>query len=195
MPRAQNAHAYVNAAFLIEWNDNTSLIQSIRICYGGITPDFVHAKKTEKLLIGKDLYTNAVLRNSLTTLSNEIHPDWILPDASSNYRKNVAIALFYKFILNTCPKEKITPIYLSGGDPMIRELSSGTQTYDTYENKYPLTKPLPKYEGLIQCSGEATYVNDMPKQKNELWAAYVHATKVHYKIGSIDATAALVCLF
>lgn len=37
MPRAQNAHAYVNAGFLFEFNNNIrELVTSARICFGGI---------------------------------------------------------------------------------------------------------------------------------------------------------------
>lgn len=45
MPRAQNSHAYVNAGFLYEFSTsadgevNHQELQSIRICFGGITPD------------------------------------------------------------------------------------------------------------------------------------------------------------
>jgi xanthine dehydrogenase/oxidase len=53
MPRAQNAHAYVNAAFLLELNDQKNAIVLSRICFGGIDPNFVHAEKTEIFLVGK----------------------------------------------------------------------------------------------------------------------------------------------
>ena len=41
MPRAQNAHAYVNAAFLIKWNDEMDQILSARACFGGINPKVI----------------------------------------------------------------------------------------------------------------------------------------------------------
>lgn len=55
MPRAQNAHAYVNAGFLIELDQGQ--VQTARICFGGITAEFVHATATEEFLIGKELFT------------------------------------------------------------------------------------------------------------------------------------------
>lgn len=190
MPRAQNAHAYVNAAFLIELKDDK--VQKARICFGGIEPEFTHATKTEKLLEGQNLYTNDVLSKALNTLLTEIQPDWVLPDASPAYRQNLALALFYKFVLNTCPAYKIKPEYISGGEILKRPISSGTQVYDTFKERWPLTQPVPKYEGLIQCSGEIEYVNDLVTQPNELWAAFVPATEVHAKLDKIDASEALV---
>lgn len=190
MPRAQNAHAYVNAAFLFKFNGD--VVESARICFGGINPLFIHATNTEKSLQGKNLYTNETLQSAISYLNNEIDPDWVLPDASPEYRKNLAISLFYKAVLNTAPSDKIKPENKSGGDILERPLSSGMQIFDTYKDKYPLTQPVPKYEGLIQVSGEAQYANDIPQLDNELWAAFVPATRVRAKIGKIDASDALV---
>ena len=197
MPRAQNAHALVNAAFLFEFEelDGKKTIKSCHICYGGINPKFMHAEATEKLLIGaNDLYSNECLFKAIKSLQNELVPDSTLIDAPVEYRKNLAIALFYRFILATAPPElQIPRQYVSGGLPLERPLSSGSQIFQSNEKTYPLTQPALKYEGLIQCSGEAEYVNDMFSQAGQdLWAAFVPATQVHSKIVRIDATKALV---
>ncbi|KAG4067578.1 hypothetical protein HA402_005350 [Bradysia odoriphaga] len=189
MPRAQNAHAYVNAAFLFKFEQGA--VGSANICFGGISPEFVHAKKAEAFLIGKNLYENDVLQETLHCIASELNPDWVLPDASPEYRKNLAAALFYKFVLNTCPVDLISPEFVSGGTILDRAISSGTQSYDTFEDRFPLTETVPKYEGLIQCSGELQYVNDVKPMKDELWAAFVQATELHCSIESIDASEAL----
>lgn len=199
MPRAQNAHALVNAAFLFEFeqSDAKKTVKSCRICYGGINPKFIHADATEKLLIGvNDLYSNEFLLKAIKSLQNELIPDSILTDAPAEYRKNLALALFYRFILATAPTDQIQSQYASGGWSLERTLSSGSQLYQSNEKTYPLTQPALKYEGLIQCTGEAEYVNDMfsyaSNGDQELWAAFVTATQVHSKIVRIDATKALV---
>lgn len=190
MPRAQNAHAYVNAAFLLRINSGK--VSTARICFGGITPNFIHATATENLLIGKDLHTNETLQEVLKCLSSELNPDWVLPDASPEYRRGLAVALFYKFVISTCPSYHIKPEYVSGASILKRPISSGRQEYDSFKDKYPLTQNVPKYEGLIQCSGELEYVNDIAPMKNELWAAFVQATVVHATIESVDISDAMV---
>jgi xanthine dehydrogenase/oxidase len=190
MPRAQNAHAYVNAGFLLELNNRK--VVSAKICYGGINPNFIHAEKTETFLIGENLFENQSLQNALTILNDEIKPDWVLPDASPEFRKNLALSLFYKFILNIAPNDVVSEKFKSGGQKLKRGLSSGTQTFDTYEKNWPLTKNIPKLEADVQCTGEAKYINDFPTMPNGLHGAFVTAKNVHGVISSIDASEALV---
>lgn len=188
--RIQNAHAYVNAGFSFRLSKDGKVVSS-RICYGGISPSFTHAFNTEKILVGCDLFTNQTIQSALASLNGELHPNWVLPDAQPEYRKNLALALFYRFIISTCPKEKLKGINFSGATPMTRNISSGLQTFQTIEKNWPLTKPVEKYEGLQQTSGEVKYINDTPALDGELWAAFSVATKVNAKIVSIDPKEAL----
>ncbi|XP_037034826.1 xanthine dehydrogenase-like [Bradysia coprophila] len=189
MPRSQNAHAYVNAAFLLKLNGGKIL--SARLCFGGINPQFIHATETEQLLIGKDLHTNETIQEAAYSLSTELNPDWVLPDATPEYRRNLAVSLFYKFVIGTCPSYIVKPEYVSGAGILKRPVSHGTQEYDSNKDKYPLTQNVPKYEGLIQCSGELEYINDLLPLKNELWAAFVQATEIHSTVESIDVSDAM----
>lgn len=47
--------------------------------------------------------------------------------------------------------------------------------YDTDKSLWPLNQPVPKLEALVQCSGEATFANDLPSQTDEVFAAFVTA--------------------
>ncbi|CAO1351447.1 unnamed protein product [Diamesa serratosioi] len=191
MPRAQNAHAYVNAGFLIEFNDTKTEVKSARVCFGGISPESDHIIKMEEYLVGKDLFDDSTIRSALKILKEEIKPDWVLPDASPEYRRNLAFSLFYKFVLNIVPSGKCIDHFKSGGNILSRGLSSGTQVFDTYKKNWPLTKNIPKIEADVQCSGEAKYVNDFPSMPGEVYGAFVLARNVHVKISSIDASLAL----
>ncbi|XP_055381707.1 uncharacterized protein LOC129612212 isoform X2 [Condylostylus longicornis] len=195
MPRAQNAHAYVNGSFLIQYDNKppatNKIVKSARICFGGITENFVHAKNTEEFLNGKDLSDAKVIKETMKILKNELKPDWILPDASPEYRQLLACGLFYKCILSNVPTAKMNPLYKTGSEILHRPLSSGKQTYETIEKNYPLTKAIPKIEALVQCAGEAFYMNDLPLRKDELYCAFVFATKADSKVVGIDASDAL----
>lgn len=100
MPRAQNAHAIVNAGFLVKLND--SVVETISIVYGNINPKFIHATETETFLVGKKLFDNSTLLGAYKTLEKEINPDHILPDPAPEFRRKLAIALFYKVLIILC---------------------------------------------------------------------------------------------
>lgn len=191
MPRAQNAHAYVNAGFRIDTDDD-GRVRSARLCFGGIEPQFTHAERTEKALVGRELHTDRTLQLALRTLRDELHADWVLPDAAPAYRTQLALALFYRFVLATAPSPLVDGRLRSGGAAAHRPLSSGRQEFDTVPANYPLTEAVPKYDGLIQCAGEAEYVNDLPMQPGELWAAFVPATVVNVSVKQVDAAEVLV---
>lgn len=191
MSRAQNAQSIINGAFLFEFNSKKDKIISAKICFGGISTDFIHAEKLEKFLVDKNLFTNDNLQGAIQVLKDELKPEEIGDMPTPEDRRRIAISLFYKFVLNISPSEKIEKKYKSGGNLLIREMSSGKQVIDVNEGKSKLFKRIPKIEGDIQCTGEAQYVNDIPKHLNELHAAFVLGDKVHGRIVKIDAEEAL----
>lgn len=95
MPRAQNAHALVNAGFLLEL-DTDGVVKSSRIVYGNINPKFIRAKNTEQLLDGKKIFDNSTLLKVFQSLDSEIKPDFTLGEPKPEFRKKLAISLFYK---------------------------------------------------------------------------------------------------
>ncbi|XP_059612739.1 uncharacterized protein LOC132259203 [Phlebotomus argentipes] len=185
MPRAQNAHAMVNAGFLFKFSPGRSVAQSARICFGGINSRFIHASKTENLVMSKSLFSNETVALLMASLNEELKLDWILPDPSPRYRKLLALGLFYKAILSVAPVERVRDFLRSGGEEIYRTLSSGRQSLTGVENS------MAKLEGQIQCSGEAKYVNDLPYMLHEVCAAFVPATEVSSTILDIDASEAL----
>lgn len=94
-PRYFNAHAYVNAAFLVEF-ENGDVIKRAVICYGGISKSFVHARATEKYIIGKKLFDDATIQEALKVLEDELKPDQVPTDANPVFRQQLAQNLFYK---------------------------------------------------------------------------------------------------
>ncbi|KAK9512029.1 hypothetical protein O3M35_000556 [Rhynocoris fuscipes] len=191
MPRAQNAHAYVNAGFMFKVDkSNYTILEKPTIIYGGINPHFIHARKTEDYLNGKILLDNNTLKEALAILDEELKPDHIIPDATPEYRHGLAQSLFYKFILSVAP-EKVSDRNRSGGTLLTRPVSSGKQEFDTDRNLWPLNKPIPKIEALLQCAGEAEYTNDIPGFPEQLWGQLVLCDRARATIQDIDASEAL----
>ncbi|KAG5676997.1 hypothetical protein PVAND_006788 [Polypedilum vanderplanki] len=191
MPRAQNSYSYTNASFLLKFNTNKDSVVDAKICYAGISEDLTHAERTEKFIKDKNIFVNEVLQQVFEKLSSEVHPDAKLPLAADDYRKNLAVSLFYKFILDIAPKNIIDTKYKTGSAVLKREISTASQEFEYIESRSKLYKKIPKVEGEVQCTGETQYINDLPKQHNELFAAFVLGDKVNGIIKNIDATEAL----
>ncbi|KAG5312449.1 XDH dehydrogenase, partial [Acromyrmex insinuator] len=192
MPRTQNANAYVNAGFLFKLNSNGEVLELPNIIFGGIDTNFLHAKKTENVLVGKSIVKNSTFKEALDTLHGEIYPNHELPDCSPKFRKILAEGLFYKFILNiNLNKHNINPFYSSGGTLLKRGLSSGQQHYVTRENLWPVNQPMPKLESLKQISGEAQYCDDLLPFPKEVFCAFVVTNVGNGEILKVSASLAL----
>lgn len=100
---------------------------------------------------------------------------------------------YFQAMLSLCPSNRMNANYKSGAEAIKRSTSHGTQTFETDKSVWPLNQPVPKLEALVQCSGEATFANDLPAQSNEVFAAFVTADVVAGSvIQGFDTTEAFV---
>ncbi|KAG6462344.1 hypothetical protein O3G_MSEX013203 [Manduca sexta] len=192
MPRSQSAHAIVNAGFMYKL-DGGGTIKQCRIVYGGLSPVFIKASSTKSYLIGKNLFTNETLQGALNVLEHEIVVTNSPPEPSVEYRKQLALGLFYKSVLSLCPTNILGSQYRSGATKIheTRPVSESRQVFDTNTDLWPLNQPIPKVDALVQCAGEAKYVDDIPTITDEVHAALVLSTVAVGDIVDIDASAAL----
>lgn len=189
MPKAQNAHALVNAGFLFQMKGNQ--VQSARIVFGNITKNFVHAALTEAFLRGSNLFDSKILQQAYEHLDTELKPQEELPEPPAEFRKQLAISLFYKFILSIAPQ--VRDDFKSGGTLLQRPLSKGSQDFGSDKKSYPLTEPVIKVEALAQTSGQAEYIDDIPDRPGQMHGAFVLAeAAAHSVIKNVDASKALV---
>lgn len=76
-----------------------------------------------------------------------------------------------------------------------RDISSGNRDNFTASMQNRGTRevgrPIPHLSALKHCTGEAEYVDDMPRQHNELFGALVMSKKAHAKLVSVDYSVAL----
>ncbi|XP_041981383.1 xanthine dehydrogenase 1-like [Aricia agestis] len=188
MPRAQNAHAIVNAGFHFVL-DSKKEVSSAVLVFGSINEHFIRAKETENILKGKKLFSDETLQIAMKTLQEELKPDDRPPEQSPACRKSIALGLFYKAILSLSPT--VNPRYRSGGEDIVREISRGTQVYDTDKSVWPLNQPVPKLEALAQCSGEANYACDRVPSPRQVHLAFVTSSVCLGEIVDFDASEAM----
>ncbi|KAJ8719483.1 hypothetical protein PYW08_011658 [Mythimna loreyi] len=190
MPRNQNSLALVHSAYLLKMGKKNE-IQSASIVYGNIDPKFYHASKTEKYLIGKNIFNDRNLQEAIEVLSSELKPVEILGEPSIQFRKKLALGLFYKFVLNISPAGTALSKYISGGELLKRPVSSGKEDYQTDSSLFPLNQPVDKLEAKIQAGGEARFANDIPPLPKEVFAAFVQSTVHSGEVDTIDVEAVL----
>ncbi|BFZ03639.1 hypothetical protein BsWGS_06678 [Bradybaena similaris] len=114
----------------------------------------------------------------------ELHPEEEPVIASPKYRRQLAVNLLYKTLLEVFKPSKYN--IQSGAASMERPLSSGLQTFQEKTDDFPLRKPMPKKTAPFQTSGEAEYVNDIPNYRHELSAALVVSSVAVAKISNVD---------
>ncbi|XP_055621822.1 uncharacterized protein LOC129765481 [Toxorhynchites rutilus septentrionalis] len=192
MSRAQSVHAYLNAAFLFTVT-RESTVEHVSICFGGIHSKFTHATRTEGYLRGKKPFLNEIMQEALITLLSEVEPHNTELGSSPAYRKQLVSALFYRAVLDITQKRQlpVNPIYSSGCTGLQRPLSTSKQEFQTIQQNWPMTKNIPKVEGMVQTSGEAKYIEDLPNLPNELYGALVCATRPRSRIIDIDTSSVL----
>jgi len=192
MPRSTNAHAYVNAGFLarVDPTMNYQILERPRLVFGGIATNFVHATNTENFLNGRNMNDHEMFLEAMTLLAEELVPEEDPVLASTEYRKQLALGLFYKFYLYVLG-DSASEAVRSGALDLDRGLSSGQQDFETDESQWPVSQPMQKYEAKIQAAGEAEYVNDIPTIAGELHAAFVLSNTANCDIASVDTDAAL----
>jgi len=100
MARRTNSHAIVNAAFTFPMR-NGVLKSKPNLIFGGLKSGFWRAGKTEELmrgLIGKDkvFEDKAIILEICKSLQSECDPGDDPLAASPNYRRYLAVSLFYK---------------------------------------------------------------------------------------------------
>lgn len=100
MPRSQNAHAIVHSGFLFKVTPD-NCVQQTRLVFGGLSPSFIRASATEKFLVGKSLFTNETLQAAVKILKAELVVTEDPPEPSADYRRQLALGLFYK-VINFC---------------------------------------------------------------------------------------------
>ncbi|XP_052261039.1 uncharacterized protein LOC127865162 isoform X4 [Dreissena polymorpha] len=188
--RSQNAHAYVSVGILMTCDANLVVQEKPAIVYAGISKTFTHATDLETFLQGKQLSDPSVIAKAIQILSKEIVPEADLLAGSIQFRNSLAVNLFYRFAIFMLG-DKLDLRCRSGGFPLERPLSSGTQTYSTKTEEWPLTEPLLKVEGKSQVTGEAVYINDIAPAPGELYAAFALSHMGSAQLDSIDSSKAM----
>ncbi|EFW21523.1 hypothetical protein D8B26_001705 [Coccidioides posadasii str. Silveira] len=186
--------AIVNAALRVSLDDS-NVVTSSNLIYGGMGPVTMPAPKAEKFLVGKQWTDPATLEGVIDCLERDFTLPSSVPGGMPTYRKSLAFGFFYRFYHDILSNLQ-HPQAFSDADsvPEIeRAISMGQKDHGAaaaYEQGI-LGKETPHVSALKHATGTAQYTDDIPTQKNELFGCLVLSGKARAKILNIDFDRAL----
>lgn len=194
--------AIVNMALNVTFQSDKDVVANIHVAFGGMAPTVALAPKSCALIIGKRWNRKSVeiFSDSLIT---ELPLAPSAPGGMILYRRSLTLSLFFKAFLEigqSLEKYVLNRRVVSGreksGAHLFHTLTpKSNQIFQKYpgpnENKHSVGQPKVHTSAFKQATGEAVYIDDMPKIENELYLAFVRSTRANAKLLSIDASAAL----
>ncbi|CAG8450196.1 3393_t:CDS:10 [Diversispora eburnea] len=177
--------------------DEKNIVQEASFAFGGMSGLSVRAPISENFVLGKFWGDENIFMGLLNKLSEELQLSFSSPGGMIAYRKSLVSGFMYKFWHDV---SKCVGIQTSVSDEEVenfvgiieRQVSKGVQLIgQPEEDKKIVGKSIPAISALKQVTGEAIYVDDLPKQHGELYGALVLSQKAHAKIIKIDASIAL----
>lgn len=126
-------------------------------------------------------------------LAAEFTLDAHAPGGMIDYRRTLVLSFLFKFFLHVQHKLGVTvpDRVLSAIEEHDRPVSSGYQSWPEHPEKAPVGSNVQHQSAFKQVTGEAVYLDDMPKMAGELFAAFVFSQKPHARIKSINTARAL----
>ncbi|KAF2836185.1 hypothetical protein M501DRAFT_996895 [Patellaria atrata CBS 101060] len=182
--------AIVTTGFRVRLNDD-GIVEDITLAYGGMAPKTIEAKGARDTLLGRRWFDSTTLEAGLEALLHDFQLSFSVPGGMAHYRRTLALSLFFRFWheviaefgLGQVDKEIISEIH--------RDISSGSRDDLNPNGQRVIGKQIPHLSSLKQCTGEAEYVDDIPRMNRELFGGLVLSLKAHAKLVEIDWKPAL----
>ncbi|KAI1463005.1 xanthine dehydrogenase [Daldinia caldariorum] len=182
--------AIVTASFRVRLSQE-GFVEQAAFAYGGMAPTTTLATTAQKVVIGKRWAESSAREEALQALLQDFDLKFDVPGGMAQYRKVLTLSLFCRFWQESIAELGLAEVEDNAIQEIRRGVSSGTRDHFVSSGTNVVGKEIPHLSALKHCTGEAEYVDDMPRQNNELHCALVLSTKAHAKILEIDWSPAL----
>ena len=177
--------AIVTAAFRVQL-DSSGTVKELALAYGGMAPFTLLAEKTQLSLQGLKWHDSRTLQKGLEILCEDFDLPFGVPGGMATYRKTLSLSFFFRFWHEVVLELDLGHVDIDLAEEIHRGISSGARdNHNPYEQRV-VGKQVAHLSALKQNTGEAEYLDDMPKQDRELHGALVLSTKAHAKLVDID---------
>ncbi|KAI8823035.1 xanthine dehydrogenase/oxidase [Fimicolochytrium jonesii] len=196
--------AIVNACFRI-MVDSQNVVTHATLAFGGLSPFTRIAQDASAAVVGRKWGPDVLDGVGEKVITKDFVMGSATPGGMVAYRRQLALSFLKKFTLYISHKldtNSIQSTELSALSEIERGLAHGSQTYDREPEK-PTTgtsptalegavgSSIPHLAALKQVTGEAAYLDDIPRLANECYAGLVLSTEANAAIESVDTTEAL----
>ncbi|CAI7670474.1 unnamed protein product [Penicillium pancosmium] len=186
--------AIVTAGFRVRL-DEEGIVEDCGFAFGGMAPTTVMATKAQEAVAGKKWAEAATLEAATNALLDQFDLSFGVPGGMAQYRRVLTISMFFRFWHEAVHELGLADVDADLIQEIHRDISSGNRDNFTSSmlNRGTQTvgRPIPHLSALKHCTGEAEYVEDMPRQHNELFGALVMSKRAHATLNSIDYAPAL----
>lgn len=194
--RREDDIAIVNAGFRVRFEPDNHVVSDIALAFGGMRPVTAMTTKSMKKAIGRK-WDDQLVTDMSDWLVEELPLSMDVPGGMARYRQTLCSSFFFKFFLNVRQhlQLKVEPKDLSGSEGIHYEPTQGSQVFEKMDPGQLKTdlvgRPIVHMSGLKQATGEAIYLDDIPKCEGELRLAFVMSTKAHARLIDVDPSEAL----
>jgi xanthine dehydrogenase/oxidase len=182
--------AIVTAAFRVRLDD-AGMVEDVCLVYGGMAPTTKEAVKSKEALLGRRWFSSETMDAALDALGQEFDLPYTVPGGMAHYRKVLTLSLFFRFWHESASELGLGNVDVQVVDEIHRAISTGTRDDYNPNEQRVVGKQVPHLSALKQCTGEAEYIDDMPRMDRELFGGLVLSTKAHANILSVDWDPAL----
>lgn len=191
----------VTAAFNVKFDPISKTVLDAKLCYGGMGPTTICAKRTSVALLGHQ-WNQKMLHVAFNSLIDELQLDISAPGGMADYRKSLCLSLFFRFYLYVLQKVHVPnglKLFIerdiSAMDEILPLEPSSSQYYEIRNKNQSVSDavglPITHISAQKQATGEALYCDDIPPVEKELYLKLIFSTQAHARIVSIDPSKAL----
>ena len=188
--RKEDDIAIVTAAFRVRL-DVRDCVEDISIVYGGMAPITKESPKTQAKILGKQWFHSATLDAALEGLLKDYDLLFGVPGGMADYRKTLTLSLFFRFWHESAAELGLGNFDEQVVEEIYRSISSGARDNHNPHEQRVVGKQVAHLSALKQCTGEAEYIDDIPRLDRELFGGLVLSAKARAKIISVDWEPAL----
>ncbi|KAM9835993.1 aldehyde oxidase 6 [Aulostomus maculatus] len=197
-PRKESSFATVTTGMRVVFRGRSRVVEEVSIYYGGVGATIISAANTCAAIITRP-WSDETLSRAYDVLLDELQLPPSAPGGKVEFRRSLTLSFLFKFNLEVLQKlremDGITDELPQKIQPLPGKIQAGLQEFqhvsEAQSDQDPVGRPIMHRSAISQTTGEAVYLDDIPRMDGELFLALVTSSRAHAKIMGLDVSKAL----